>query len=135
LTVRLLAAGIAAGLVGWERGRAGKAAGLRTHVLVALGAAAFVAVPELSGGGAEAVSRILQGVAVGVGFLGAGCIIKEPGEDRLRGLTTAAGVWLTAAAGSAAGAGRPGTALLIGVLGFFTLSALTRLERWTDSRR
>jgi putative Mg2+ transporter-C (MgtC) family protein len=120
LAVRLLIAGVAGGLVGWERWRAGKAAGLRTHVLVAVGAAAFVAVPSLAGGGPEAVSRVLQGVAAGVGFLGAGCIL------------TAAGIGLPAGSGAAAGAGRGGAALLAGVFGFLTLSALTRLERWAE---
>ena len=130
LAVRLLVAGLLGGLVGWERGLAGKAAGIRTHILVAVGSAAFIAVPQQSGMDAEGVSRILQGLVAGVGFLGAGCIIKEDGGSQVRGLTTAAGVWLTAGIGVAAGLGREASAVLLGGLGWLTLYALG----WWDRR-
>jgi putative Mg2+ transporter-C (MgtC) family protein len=73
LATRLAAAAALGGLLGWERKRAGKAAGRRTHILVAVGAAAFVAVPLQAGADVEAVSRVLQGLIAGIGFLGAGC--------------------------------------------------------------
>src|SRR5437899_988643 len=98
LVVRLLVAGFVGGLLGWERERAGKSAGRRTHILIALGTAAFVAVPHQARLTEADISRILQGLVTGVGFLGAGCILKSGDESQVRGLTTAAGVWLTAAA-------------------------------------
>jgi putative Mg2+ transporter-C (MgtC) family protein len=126
LTVRLLVAGLLGGLLGWQREMVGKAAGLRTHILVALGSAAFVAVPAQAGVGPEAVSRVVQGLVAGIGFLGAGTILKHDGH--ISGLTTAAGIWLTAAVGLAAGMGREGSAILIGLFGWFTLSVLGRWE-------
>jgi putative Mg2+ transporter-C (MgtC) family protein len=128
LAVRLLVAGLIGGLLGWERERAGKAAGLRTHILVAVGTAAMVAVPIQAGVGSDPVSRLLQGLITGIGFLGAGCILKLEDRGTIRGLTTAAGIWLTAAVGIAAGMGRELSALLIGAVGWFTLSVLGRWE-------
>ncbi len=129
LVVRLLVAGLVGGVLGWDRERAGKSAGLRTFILVALGSAALVAVPQQAGMDTAAVSRVLQGLIAGVGFLGAGCILKRDEEGQVRGLTTAAGIWLTAAAGVTAGMGREVSALLVGALGWFTLAVLGRLER------
>src|SRR5437764_79881 len=133
LVVRLLVAGSVGALLGRERQHRGKPAGFRTHVLVAAGSAAFVAVAQQSGTGGDGVTRVIQGLAAGIGFLGAGCIRKD--GDHVVGLTTAAGVWLTAAAGVAAGLGRNGSALLVGALGWFTLSVLGVLEQrlgWGD---
>ena len=76
ITVRLLIAAILGGILGFERESKGKAAGVRTHMLVALGAALFVMVPQMSGNQADAMSRVVQGVIAGIGFLGAGTIIK-----------------------------------------------------------
>jgi putative Mg2+ transporter-C (MgtC) family protein len=128
-TVRLLVAGLIGGVIGWDRERAGKSAGLRTFILVALGSAALVAVPQQAGMDTAAVSRVLQGLITGIGFIGAGCILKRDDEGHVRGLTTAAGVWLTAAAGVTAGMGRELSALLLGALGWSTLAVLGRLER------
>ena len=128
LGVRLLVAAVLGGILGWERHRAGKAAGLRTYMLVALGSAAFVAVPEQAGVSTADVSRILQGLIAGVGFLGAGCILRQQADGHVQGLTTAAGIWLTAAVGMAAGLGRCGSAIILGVIGWFTLEVLGRLE-------
>ena len=127
LAVRLAVAGTVGGLIGWERAASGKSAGLRTHVLVALGSAAFVAVAAQGHLGPDGVSRVIQGLITGVGFLGAGCILKS-GEGQVTGLTTAAGIWLTAAVGVTAGLGREVSALLVGGLGWFTLAVLTRAE-------
>jgi putative Mg2+ transporter-C (MgtC) family protein len=133
LAVRLIVAGVVGGFLGWQRGHAGKAAGLRTHVLVAVGSAAFVAVPVQAGMGSEGVSRILQGLVAGIGFLGAGCILKRESEENVQGLTTAAGLWFTAGVGVAAGMGREVSALLLGVIGWFTLSTLTRWDPKPES--
>jgi putative Mg2+ transporter-C (MgtC) family protein len=126
LALRLFIAAALGGLIGRDRERAGKAAGVRTHLLVAVGAAAFVAVPQQSGASSADVSRILQGLIAGIGFLGAGCIWKDDNEGRVEGLTTAAGLWLTAAVGAAAGMGREVSALLVGLAGLFALSVLGR---------
>lgn len=76
ITVRLVMAAILGGILGFEREHKGKAAGVRTHMLVALGAALFVLVPQTSGAESDAMSRVLQGVIAGIGFLGAGTILK-----------------------------------------------------------
>ena len=133
LAVRLVVAGVIGGLLGWQRSHAGKAAGMRTHILVAVGSAAFVAVPVQAGMHHEGVSRILQGLVTGIGFLGAGCIIKREGEDQILGLTTAAGLWFTGGVGVAAGMGRELSALLLGAVGYFTLSTLTRWDPKPDA--
>src|SRR5262245_26996532 len=112
VVIRLLLAAAVGGVLGFERERHGKAAGMRTHMLVAIGAALFVLVPQQMGMTTGDLSRVLQGLAVGVGFLGAGTILKTQDEAHIHGLTTAAGVWLTAAIGVAVGLGREVTALL-----------------------
>lgn len=119
----LLAAGIG-GLLGFERERAGKAAGVRTHMLVALGAAIFVLIPQQAGMKIEDISRVIQGVATGIGFIGAGTILKQTAQGEIQGLTTAAGLWLTAALGLAAGMGREASAILGAILAFLILSVL-----------
>ncbi len=110
--VRLLLAALLGGLLGIERESHGKAAGVRTHMLVAMGAALFVLVSQQAGMLEADISRVVQGVVAGVGFLGAGAILKLDGEEKVKGLTTAAGIWLTAAIGVAAGMGREATAVL-----------------------
>jgi len=102
MLLRLLLAALAGAAVGWNRHRAGKPAGMGTHALVALGAALFVSVPSLSGSSyVDAVSRAVQGVATGVGFLGAGEIFRDRGPrgSVIQGLTSAAALWVTAALG------------------------------------
>ena len=104
IAIRLRAAAALGAVVGLEREVRGRAAGLRTHMLVSLGAALFTLVPMSANDGSH-LAEIVKGVAAGVGFLGAGAILKQPDEQKIRGLTTAAGIWLTAAVGLAAGAG------------------------------
>ena len=128
LAVRLLVAALLGGMLGLQRERHGKAAGVRTHMLVALGAAIFVLVPQQAGMKPEDLSRVVQGVIAGIGFLGAGSILKS-GDDRVRGLTTAAGIWLTAAIGVAAGMGREMTAALSALLALAILSMEGPLRR------
>ena len=111
LVVRLGLAALLGGLLGLQRERAGKEAGIRTHMLVAAGSALVVFVPMHSGMDADALSRVLQGLLAGVGFICAGAILKMPDDERVRGLTTAAGIWMTVAIGVAAGLGREMTAV------------------------
>lgn len=127
LVLRLVVAAILGGALGYERERAGKEAGLRTHMLVALGAALFVILPKQAGLSDEGLSRVLQGLLAGVGFLCAGTILKDDEGGRVRGLTTAAGIWLTAAIGVAAGMGREGTAVVSTVLALLILAAIPKL--------
>ena len=128
VTVRLLIAALLGGLLGYQRAAAGKAAGVRTHMLVALGAAFFVLIPQVDGMQLADASRIIQGIVTGIGFLGAGTILKEPHERRIIGLTTAAGIWLTSAVGVGVGLGRVGAAVVGAVLAFLILGVLQRLE-------
>jgi putative Mg2+ transporter-C (MgtC) family protein len=112
IVVRLLVAVVLGGLLGYERERTGSSAGFRTHMLVALGSALFVLVPLQAGMELVDMSRVLQGVISGIGFLGAGAIIKLSQDQEIKGLTTAASIWLTSAIGIAAGMGREATAVL-----------------------
>ena len=131
ITVRLLMAALLGGILGFEREQKGKAAGVRTHMLVALGAALFVLVPQMSGSQADAMSRVVQGVIAGIGFLGAGTILKnqEGDEGHVRGLTTAAGLWMTAAIGVSAGLGREATAVLSTVLALIILGVMPKIVK------
>jgi putative Mg2+ transporter-C (MgtC) family protein len=124
VVVRLLLAAALGGLLGWQRERVGKAAGRRTHMLVALGAAFVVFVPQQAGFSSADLSRVVQGLVAGVGFLGAGAILKPSNgeESCVHGLTTAAGIWFTAAVGVAVGLGREATAVLGTLLALGILS-------------
>lgn len=121
ITLRLLLAALLGGMLGYERESHGQAAGVRTHMLVALGAALFVVVPEQAGVAEDAMSRVTQGVIAGVGFLCAGTILKGEDGAAIRGLTTAAGLWLTAAIGVAIGVGYETTAALSALMVLFVL--------------
>lgn len=122
IVMRLSLAALLGGLLGWEREATGKAAGVRTHMLVCMGSAMFVMIALQTGAQANEASRVMQGVIAGVGFLGAGTILKDSSQDgnntQIRGLTTAAGIWLTAAIGVAAGMGEEATALLSALLAY-----------------
>lgn len=115
-TLRLVLAMFLGGLLGYERAVMGKAAGMRTHMLVCLGAAIFVMALEQNGAESDAMSRVIQGVAAGIGFLCAGTILKGRSISDVKGLTTAAGLWASAAIGVAVGLGREGTAVLATVI-------------------
>ncbi len=104
LIVRLAIATALAAAVGYEREARGKVAGLRTHVLIAVGAAAFTAASLYGFAGAD-VARVAAGIVMGVGFLGAGVIFRGVRGGDVAGLTTAASIWVTACIGLAAGAG------------------------------
>ncbi|MCC2961767.1 MgtC/SapB family protein [Massilia sp. IC2-278] len=129
IVVRMLVAIILGGLLGYERESAGASAGLRTHMLVSLGSALFVLIPLQAGMKVEDLSRVLQGVTAGIGFLGAGAILKQRDKNDIRGLTTAASVWLTAAVGIAAGMGREATAVLSALFALVILAILRAPRR------
>ncbi len=130
--LRLLVASCVGGLIGFNRFRAGKPAGVGTHALVALGAGLFVAFPlqMIPADGGAAVSRVMQGITTGVGFLGAGEIFHDSGGgSRVHGLTSAAAIWTTAAIGTLA---VWGSWLLVGLAAALVLLVLVlspRLER------
>lgn len=129
VSLRLILAILLGGLLGYEREYKGKAAGLRTHMLVSVGAALFVLVPLKAGISQDEVARVIQGVVTGVGFLGAGTILKGGSVREVHGLTTAAGIWLTAAIGVCAGLGHETTAVLTTLLALAVLMLMRPLER------
>jgi putative Mg2+ transporter-C (MgtC) family protein len=126
--IRLLGAMLAGAILGWQRERSDKPAGLRTHILVALGAAIFVVVPEQFAMNPDALSRVIQGIATGIGFLGGGVILKHASERRIEGLTTAADIWATAAIGVAIGLGALGIGLVATVFAWMVLSVMYRIQ-------
>jgi putative Mg2+ transporter-C (MgtC) family protein len=128
--VRTLAALVAGGAIGLERSYHGRAAGLRTYALVSFGSALLVAGGQfevITGRETGEVSRIIQGIVTGIGFLGAGVIVKE--GFSVRGLTTAASIWVAAAVGVVLGAGSYWMGLAATLV---TLGALTILRRVED---
>ncbi len=132
ILLRLVVAMIVGAVVGVQRERSGKPAGIRTHMLVALGAALFVIGPMEFGMAESDLSRVIQGLVTGIGFLGAGAILKLEDKREIEGLTTAAGIWMTAAMGLAAGLGRFGLALISVMFAWFVLSIVRRTEYWLN---
>lgn len=134
VVARLLVAILIGGLIGWDREKSDKPAGLRTHMLVALGSASFTLLgfevgahlSPKSGEGFDP-TRVLQGVIGGIGFLGAGSIIQNHGQ--VSGLTTAASVWVAGALGAASGVGAYVLAGVTTVLAFVILAVLAKLDR------
>src|SRR5215212_639871 len=110
--IRVLTAIVLGGIVGINRERAGKPAGLRTHMLVSLGTALIVLACSASNMSLEGQSRVIQGIVTGIGFIGAGSILKLDKQREIQGLTTAAGLWMTAAVGVAVGLGALGVAII-----------------------
>ena len=132
IVVRLMLAAVLGGVLGFEREQHGKAAGVRTHMLVAMGSALFVLTCKQAGISDADLSRVIQGIVAGVGFLGAGTILKDSDENKVKGLTTAAGIWLTAAIGVAAGLGRESTAVLSTALALVIFSLAPFITRLLD---
>ncbi len=128
IVARLLAALAVGALIGYQRETVGKAAGLRTHMLVSMGTALLVISAVEFGMGADGASRVIQGLVTGIGFLGAGAIIKVHQEKEIRGLTTAAGIWMTAAASIAIGLGQIGLGLIAGGVAWLVLGVLHKVE-------
>jgi putative Mg2+ transporter-C (MgtC) family protein len=130
--VRLLLALVLGGLLGWEREQQGKSAGLRTHMLVCLGSTVLVLSAGTTGTMNDPMSRVVQGIVAGIGFLGAGTIIKNQTPGDVRGLTTAASIWFTSAIGIAVGLGREAIAILSALVGLLILHVLSSLLRSND---
>jgi putative Mg2+ transporter-C (MgtC) family protein len=133
VVVRLVAALLAGGVIGLQREASGKAAGLRTHMLVCAGTALFVLAAMDFGMGQDAMSRVVQGLATGIGFLGAGAILKLESSRQIQGLTTAAGIWMTAALGVTIGVGQLGTAAIGTAFAWFVLAVLIKLDKRIDA--
>lgn len=131
VVVRVLAATLLGAVVGIERERAGKPAGLRTHMIVSLGTAVVVMACSGTGMGLDGLSRVIQGIVTGIGFIGAGTILKLSEQREIKGLTTAAGLWMTAAIGVAVGLDILGLALIGTVVTLLILA----LEHLIASRR
>src|SRR6266545_2966501 len=137
LLLRVIAAGALAAVVGWEREHAGKSAGFRTHILVCMAAALYTAIGTMEFNDAAARPdglradpiRVIQAVALGIGFLGSGVIRTARDSEEVLGLTTAASIWATAAVGIAVGFGHfllgAGATLLLALV----LHLLPRIER------
>lgn len=129
--VRLTIAALLGGLLGFEREQKGKAAGIKTHMLVSLGSAIFVLIPLQAGVQPAELTRVIQGIVSGIGFLGAGTILKADSEERVKGLTTAAGIWMTSAIGMTAGLGHEASAILCTLLALAIFAVMPRLmRRW-----
>ncbi len=131
--IRLALSVLIGGLVGLNRDFRGKPAGVRTHALVSLGTALMVIVIAPPGSDealrVDALSRVIQGVLTGIGFLGAGVILRDPGTRHVSGLTTAATIWLTALFGVACGAGFYAAVLVSVCLGAVAVLLGGRIER------
>ena len=132
VVVRLLAALIAGGVIGYQREVWHKAAGLRTHMLVSTGTALLVLAAIDNGMQLDAQSRVIQGVITGIGFLGAGAILKIEASREIKGLTTAAGIWMTAALGAMIGLGQLGLAVIGTALTWLVLSSLLKVDKRID---
>lgn len=138
IAFRLIMALLVGCIIGFNRQQGGRPAGMRTFMLVSMGAALFVMIPlQVEGdspyAATNALSRTIQGVATGVGFLGAGLILQETPKKsavpKVRGLTTAASIWIAAALGAAIGCGLWQMALLGGLLTLITLSGVKQINR------
>lgn len=127
--VNLLLAMLLGGVIGWYREKEGKSAGLRTHILVAVGSSLFMVLSaQLAQMSLTAdPGRLVSGVVTGIGFIGAGCILHAPGQ--IKGITTAASIWITAAIGIAAGLGSYVSAVAATIITLATLEILGRAER------
>jgi putative Mg2+ transporter-C (MgtC) family protein len=133
---RLGLALLSGGIIGWERQIKRKPAGLRTHMLVSLGSAIFtIIIIQVSGEkiSVEALSRVIQGIAAGVGFLGAGEILRESSQTtnsiEIHGLTSAAAIWVAAALGIASGCGLWQLGLIAAVLTVVVLNVFKKIEK------
>ena len=136
--LRLLLATLLGGVIGWERFVDHKPAGLRTHTLVCVGSAAFILASESAltraGGTAADVTRVIQGVITGIGFLGAGSILQSR-DGTVRGLTTAATIWLVSGIGMAVGLGDARIAILSTLIAIVVLRGFRWIEEAWDRRK
>ena len=128
--LRTVTAMLLGGIVGMQREKVGKPAGLRTHMLVCLGTAVVVLACIGGGMDMDGLSRVIQGIVTGIGFVGAGSILKLSEQREIQGLTTAAGLWMTAAIGVAVGLGALGLAVIATVLTVIVLSLQGLEDAW-----
>ena len=132
---RLTVAIILGGAIGLEREWKGHWAGLRTHILVSMGCAIFIiAGIEMVGHESESITRVIQGLASGIGFLGAGTILKLDQSQEIKGLTTAASIWLAASLGTAAGSGEYALSIAAVLASLFVLGVLGPIESVFERR-
>ncbi|MEH2221741.1 MgtC/SapB family protein [Nostoc sp.] len=136
ISFRLCIALLIGATIGLERQIRRKPAGLRTHMLVSLGSAFFTLIIMQTGGlqsSPDAISRVIQGIAAGVGFLGAGEIVRQSSQEsqqlEIHGLTSAAAIWVSSALGIAAGCGLWQLGLIGAMLTFFVLNVFKRFEK------
>ncbi|WP_138935049.1 MgtC/SapB family protein [Roseovarius arcticus] len=132
IVLRLVLAAILGGVIGYERERKASSAGVRTHMLVAVGAALFVIGPLQAGMEISDMSRVLQGIVQGVGFLGAGAILVRASQQKILGLTTAANIWVTAGIGVVVGLGLEATAILSTVIVLTILAVVPFIVQPSD---
>jgi putative Mg2+ transporter-C (MgtC) family protein len=130
--VPVLVAALAGGLIGVEREYRDKSAGFRTMVLIAVGACLFTVLSQILGGPEKESTRIAASVVSGVGFLGAGVVLKD--GFNIRGLTTAASIWLVASLGMGAGIGEYTLVGAVTLLVMLVLWVLPPFERWIDKK-
>ena len=138
ILTRLGAAAVIGGGIGLNRHLHHKSSGLRTLSLVASGAAGLVLAALHAAGGTsnvDAMSRVIQGIMTGVGFVGAGVIIRDRTDDKIHGLTTAAAVWVTAALGALCGTGEWKIVVALSFIVAIILLAGGAIERWWDKPR
>jgi putative Mg2+ transporter-C (MgtC) family protein len=134
--IRLGVATLLGGVIGFEREWNGHWAGLRTHMMVAIGCAIFVlAGLDAAGEQKESVTRVIQGIASGIGFLGAGTILKLDKKQEIKGLTTASSIWLAAALGVTAGMGEYALAVAAALVSLFVLGGLAPVETFFEKRQ
>ena len=135
IAVRVGAALHAGAIIGIDRELKRKPAGLRTHALVSVGSAVVVLIAVGSTqGNADAVSRAIQGIITGIGFLGAGVIMQYEAERRVEGLTTAASVWVAAGLGMACGAGLVELVAIAVIATVLILWGGEKIETWMAQR-
>jgi putative Mg2+ transporter-C (MgtC) family protein len=133
LTGRLLLAAALGAIIGFERELRQKEAGLRTNMLITMGTALFTIMSmELAAGPGDDQTRVASQIVTGIGFLGGGAILHEKGA--VKGLTTAATIWMNAAIGIAAGTGRYGLAIVATIITLLTLTVLFPFEQWLEKR-
>ena len=133
---RIGAAALLGGAIGMEREWKGHWAGLRTHMMVSIGCAIFVLGGlAVAGDHSESVTRVIQGIASGIGFLGAGTILKLDQKQEIKGLTTASSIWLAAALGTIAGLAEYALAVAAAIISLFVLGVLGPLEKYFERRQ
>jgi putative Mg2+ transporter-C (MgtC) family protein len=126
--IRLLAAMFLGAVIGLQRERVGKPAGIKTHILATFGTTVFVLACISYGMEKDALSRVIQGIVTGIGFLGAGAILKLDDTRDIKGLTTAASIYVSAGIGVAVGLGALGLAILATVLTMVVLAIIGKFE-------